>query len=87
MVGIKRDTCRVMNAPCSFGRVCEVDVNFCPRYTSVTNQQSSKLSTIDNSSWKQPSLLECVLVTPHSSLIFGTRATDSQIRVTGSDHD
>lgn len=87
MEGLKRDACRVMNAPCSFGRVCSVDVNFCPRYTSVTKNQSTKLSVINHPSLKQPALLECALVTPHSSSTFGTCATEMQIRVTGSDRD
>lgn len=34
MEGLKRDTCKVMNAPCSFGRVCLVHTDFCPRYTA-----------------------------------------------------
>lgn len=38
-VDISRDNCVCINAPCSFGRVCEVDVNFCPRYV----KQNSKL--------------------------------------------
>lgn len=34
-----RDACRVINAPCSFGRVCESDASFCPRYVNQAIKQ------------------------------------------------
>lgn len=43
-----RDTCAVINAPCSFGRVCSSDSSFCPRFVEESKRRSKLKKIIED---------------------------------------
>jgi len=62
-----RDMCKVINAPCSFGHVCDSDPSFCPRHVNQSSPNEFHYSKIKGSlSWASITspLLNDVVICP-----------------------
>jgi len=56
-----RDLCVVINAPCSFGRVCESDASFCPRHVEQSRLADRRAVTACAAAIRKNEVLQLTL--------------------------